>query len=173
MPTSGAINRSYDATFNVDLYAGAPSGAGQAFSQRSFWGLGTEFRYRPSEGTAGDFTGYMIDDTERDEKRWRMRWNHQSDQLPGGFRGVVNFQDVSDFDFFRDFERRVDRYSLRHLYSNAFITRNWGKPIAQSEARPAQDFRFRRPDQSNCANSPKSSTSCERRVWGGHRSTSS
>ena len=121
-----AINRSYDATFNVDLYAGAPSGAGQAFSQRSFWGLGTEFRYRPSEGTAGDFTGYMIDDTERDEKRWRMRWNHQSDQLPGGFRGVVNFQDVSDFDFFRDFERRVDRYSLRHLYSNAFITRNWG-----------------------------------------------
>ena len=121
-----AINRSYDATFNVDLYAGAPAGTENAFSNRPFWGLGTEFRYRPSEATAGDFTGYMIDDTETGEKRWRMLWNHESDELPGGFRAVVNFQDVSDFEFFRDFERRIDRYSLRHLYSNAFITGNWG-----------------------------------------------
>ena len=121
-----AINRSYDATFNVDLYAGAPAGAESAFSDRSFWGAGTEFRYRPSEGTQGIFDGYVIDDTERDEKRWRMRWTHQSRQLPGGFRGVVRFEDVSDFDFFRDFERRVDRNSRRQLYSTAFMSGNWG-----------------------------------------------
>lgn len=121
-----AINRSYDATFNVDLYAGAPAGATNTFSNRSFWGLGSEFRYRPSEGTDGTFDGYLIDDTERDEKRWRIRWNHQSDQLPGGFRGVVRVEDVSDFEFFRDFERRVDRNSRRQLYSTAFVTRNWG-----------------------------------------------
>ncbi len=121
-----AINRSYDATLNVDLYAGAPTGAESAFSERPFWGAGTEFRYRPSEGTEGIFDGYLIDDTERGEKRWRMRWNHQSQQLPGGFRGVVRFEDVSDFDFFRDFERRVDRNSRRQLYSTAFMTRNWG-----------------------------------------------
>lgn len=121
-----AINRSYDATFNVDLYAGAPSGGTQAFSTEPFWGLGTEFRYRPTEGTAGEFDGYLIDDTERGERRWRMRWNHQSRDLPGGFRGVVRFEDVSDFDFFRDFERRVDRNTLRQLYSTAFVSRNWG-----------------------------------------------
>ena len=121
-----AINRSYDATFNVDLYAGAPAGAENALSEGSFWGAGTEFRYRPSEGTEGIFDGYAIDDTERDEKRWRMRWTHQSQQLPGGFRGVVRFEDVSDFDFFRDFERRVDRNSRRQLYSTAFVSRNWG-----------------------------------------------
>ncbi|MDE2921695.1 MAG: LPS assembly protein LptD [Acidobacteriota bacterium] len=121
-----AINRSYDATFNVDLYAGAPSGSTQAFSTEPFWGLGTEFRYRPTEGTGGDFDGYLIDDTERGERRWRMRWNHQSRDLPGGFRGVVRFEDVSDFDFFRDFERRVDRNTLRQLYSTAFVSRNWG-----------------------------------------------
>lgn len=121
-----AINRSYDATFNVDLYAGAPAGATNAFSDRPFWGLGTEFRYRPSEGTDGTFDGYLIDDTERDQKRWRIRWNHRSDQLPAGFRGVVRVEDVSDFDFFRDFERRVDRNSRRQLYSTAFVTRNWG-----------------------------------------------
>ncbi len=121
-----AINRSYDATFNVDLYAGAPAGAENSFSERPFWGAGTEFRYRPSEGTVGIFDGYVIDDTERDEKRWRMRWTHQSRQLPGGFRGVVRFEDVSDFDFFRDFERRVDRNSRRQLYSTAFMSGNWG-----------------------------------------------
>ena len=121
-----AINRSYDATFNVDLYAGAPSGADQAFSTEAFWGLGTEFRYRPSEGTAGEFDGYLIDDTESGERRWRMRWNHQSRDLPGGFRGVVRFEDVSDFNFFRDFERRVDRNSMRQLYSTAFFSGNWG-----------------------------------------------
>ena len=121
-----AINRSYDATLNVDLYGGAPAGAESTFSERPFWGAGTEFRYRPSEGTEGIFDGYVIDDTERGEKRWRMRWNHQSQQLPGGFRGVVRFEDVSDFDFFRDFERRVDRNSRRQLYSTAFMTRNWG-----------------------------------------------
>lgn len=121
-----AINRSYDATFNVDLYAGAPSGSTQAFSTESFWGLGTEFRYRPTQGTEGTFDGYLIDDTERGERRWRMRWNHRSQDLPGGFRGVVRFEDVSDFDFFRDFERRVDRNTRRQLYSTAFVSRNWG-----------------------------------------------
>ncbi len=121
-----AINRSYDATFNVDLYAGAPAGADNAFSERPFWGLGTEFRYRPSEETEGTFDGYVIDDTEQGVKRWRMRWSHLSEQLPGGFRGVMRLEDVSDFDFFRDFERTVSRHTRRHLYSSAFITRNWG-----------------------------------------------
>lgn len=120
-----AINRSYDATFNVDLYAGAPAGAESAFSEEPFWGLGTEFRYRPAEGAAGIFDGYLIDDPEREEQRWRVRWNHVSNDLPGGFRGVVRVEDVSDFDFFRDFERRVDRNSRRQLYSTAFISANW------------------------------------------------
>ena len=121
-----AINRSYDATLNVDLYAGAPDGAENAFSEEPFWGLGTEFRYHPTEGTEGIFDGYLIDDAERGEKRWRVRWNHVSNDLPGGFRGVVRVEDVSDFDFFRDFERRVDRNSRRQLYSTAFVSRNWG-----------------------------------------------
>ncbi len=121
-----AINRSYDATFNADLYAGAPADGTNAFSNRPFWGLGTEFRYRPSEGTEGIFDGYLIDDTELDEKRWRVRWNHQSEQLPAGFRAVVRVEEVSDFDFFRDFERRVDRNSKRQLYSTAFMSGNWG-----------------------------------------------
>ena len=121
-----AINRSYDATFHVDLYAGAPAGAEEAFSEEPFWGLGTEFRYVPSEGTEGTLDGYVIDDAEQGEKRWRLRWNHVSNELPGGFRGVVRAEEVSDFDFFRDFERRVDRNSQRQLYSTAFISGNWG-----------------------------------------------
>lgn len=121
-----AINRSYDATFHVDLYAGAPAGVEDAFSEEPFWGLGTELRYRPSEETEGIFDGYLIDDPELSEKRWRVRWNHVSNDLPGGFRGLVRVEDVSDFDFFRDYERRVDRNSQRQLYSTAFISGNWG-----------------------------------------------
>jgi len=121
-----AINRSYDATFNVDLYAGAPVNAGSAFSAQPFWALGTEFRYHPSEATEGIFDGYLIDDPERHEKRWRVRWSHVSNDLPAGFRGVVRLEDVSDFGFFRDFERRVDRNTRRQLYSTAFLTGNWG-----------------------------------------------
>ncbi len=121
-----AINRSYDATFNVDLYAGAPGNAGSAFSTQPFWALGTEFRYHPGEATEGIFDGYLIDDPERHEKRWRVRWSHVSNDLPAGFRGVVRLEDVSDFGFFRDFERRVDRNTRRQLHSTAFLTGNWG-----------------------------------------------
>ena len=41
-------------------------------------------------------------------------------------RGVVQYQDFSDFNFFRDFERDFDRNTLRFIDSRAFVTGNWG-----------------------------------------------
>jgi lipopolysaccharide assembly outer membrane protein LptD (OstA) len=41
-------------------------------------------------------------------------------------RGVVNYQDFSDFNFFRDFERDFDRNTLRFLDSRATLAGNWG-----------------------------------------------
>ena len=41
-------------------------------------------------------------------------------------RGVVQYQDYSDFNFFRDFERDFDRNTLRFIDSRAFVTGNWG-----------------------------------------------
>jgi LPS-assembly protein len=109
------VGPSFDTTFNVDLFS------------EEYLGFGNEIRYRPTEGTAGVFRGYWLDDPDFGDERWRVRLDHQSEDLPWGFRGVVTFEDVSDFDYFLDFEREARQNSQRQLYSNGFLTRNWGR----------------------------------------------
>jgi lipopolysaccharide assembly outer membrane protein LptD (OstA) len=75
--------------------------------------------------------GYAIRDPlaetfGQEEWRWKLEWNHVTNDLPLGMRGVVNYQNFSDFNFFRDFEQDFDRNSLRFLDSRAFVTGNWG-----------------------------------------------
>jgi LPS-assembly protein len=109
------IGPSFDTTFNVDLFS------------QEYLGVGNELRYQPTEGTSGSFQGYWLDDPELDEARWRVQLDHRSEDLPFGFRGVVTYEDVSDFDYFLDFEREARQNSQRQLYSNGFLTRNWGR----------------------------------------------
>jgi LPS-assembly protein len=115
------LGRSYDTTFHVDLYS------------KNFLGLGDEFRYRPSEGTSGNFIGYIVRDseklpfeTQKDQWRWKMELNHVTTDLPWGMRGLVHYLNFSDFNFFRDFERDFDRNTLRFIDSRASATGNWG-----------------------------------------------
>jgi len=113
------IGRSYDTTFHADLFTA------------NYLGLGNEFRYHPTEGTKGDVIAYTIRDPlantfNQDEWRWKVEWNHVTNDLPWGMRGVVNYVNFSDFNFFRDFERDFDRNSVRFLDSRAFVTGNWG-----------------------------------------------
>lgn len=111
------LGRSYDTTFHVDLFT------------QSFLGLGNDFRYRPTEGTRGQLLGYAVRDPESltdEDWRWKIEWNHETTDLPFNMRGVVNYQDFSDFNFFRDFERDFDRNTLRFIDSRAFVTGNWG-----------------------------------------------
>ncbi len=105
---------SYDATIFADAYGS------------DYFGLGTEFRYRPSVTTGGIIRAQAIDDPIEDTVRWKASWQHSSNQLPFGLRGVVNYTDFSDFEFFRDFERSFNDVSIRSLYSNGFISGNWG-----------------------------------------------
>lgn len=111
------LGRSYDTTFHLDLYS------------EQFFGIGDDFRYRPTEGTKGELIAFAIRDPEKlanEEWRWKVEWNHETTDLPAGMRGVVNFLDFSDFNFFRDFERDFDRNTLRFIDSRAFATGNWG-----------------------------------------------
>jgi LPS-assembly protein len=118
-----ALGRSFDTTLQLDLFTGgAPEGA---LGTGSYLGFGNEWRWRPSEHTDGRFEGYVIRDPDEDEVRWRVNLDHEARNLPFGFRGVVSIEDASDFDFFRDFERRGDRNSIRQLYSRGFLTKNW------------------------------------------------
>jgi LPS-assembly protein len=119
------LGRSYDATLFLDGYS------------ENYLGVGGEFRYRPSEGTEGLVQAYLLDDPESIDKRWKLHWDHEMRNLPGGLRGVVSYRDFSDFDFFRDFDRARDRVTLRTLESTGFLTGSWGphslNVLAQSQ----------------------------------------
>lgn len=109
------LGRTADTTVYLDLFT------------EDYMGYGNEFRYQPTPGTNGVFKAYAIEDPEYDELRWKVSLLHRSDNLPFGMRGVIQFEDVSDFDFYRDFERQIRRNSRRQIYSSGFITGNWGR----------------------------------------------
>ena len=91
-----------------------------------FAGAGAEVRYRPTEGTAGKATLYFLRDEDRPGEEWRARFDHTTSDLPWGLRGVVAYEDYSDYDFFREFERAEQANTRRFIYSNAFVSGNWG-----------------------------------------------
>lgn len=109
------LGRSVDTTLYADLYT------------EDYLGVGNELRYHPTAGTYGLFEGYAIRDPERnDDWRWRLALDHTSENLPWGMRAVVQHRDVSDFDYYRDFERDFSQGSIRSLVSRGFVTGNWG-----------------------------------------------
>jgi len=109
------LGRSYDTTFLFDAYS------------KDYFALGNEFRYQPSETTVGHFAGQIIDDPNDPDLRWKVFYTHTSNDLPGGLRGVIRYQDFSDFDFFRDFERDFNNVSIRRLISSGYLTGSWGQ----------------------------------------------
>ncbi len=122
------LGRSYDTTFHLDLYS------------EDFLGIGNEFRYQPALGTKGSLIGYYVHDPEVDDWRWKVEWNHTTEDLPWGMRGVVQYSDYSDFNFFRDFERAFDRNTLRFIDSRAFVTGNWGPHLLNTQITSRETF---------------------------------
>lgn len=108
------LGRSYDTTVYLDGYT------------EGYVGIGNEFRYRPTEGTRGQLETYFIRDPEDDDWRWKVDLTHETRDLPGRMRGVLDVHQFSDFQFFQDFERDFDRATRRFLESKGFITGNWG-----------------------------------------------
>ena len=108
------LGRGADTTIFTDLYS------------EGFVGIGDEFRYALSEGTSGIFEGYAIRDPDDDKWRWKLNLNHVSEDLPLGLRGVIDFNDISDFRYFEEFERDFNRATLRQIHSRGFLSGNWG-----------------------------------------------
>jgi LPS-assembly protein len=117
------FGKSWDTTIYADWYDGGE------FSFEPFWAIGNELRYTPSEVTRGRFEGYLVDDPAGETTRWKVNWQHESNELPLGMRLVVNHSDFSDFDFFQDFARSFNEITLRQLQSSAFLTGNWGNSL--------------------------------------------
>ncbi len=115
---------SADATINADV------------STQGYFGGGVNIRYRPSENVKlGELYGYAVRDPHPELNsstpnaqgavvHWRYRYRHAQDDLPGGFRGVVDIEDFSDLDFFRQYDRDPRIHTLSNIYSSAYLTKN-------------------------------------------------
>jgi LPS-assembly protein len=105
-----AISRSADATFSGDFYT------------KEYYGLGAEVRARPSEGTRFAGMYYIIKDPTVDRWRWQTIGALVSDDLGPKLRGVVTWLELSDPNFFQDFNRNFNLSSTRSLKSEGFVT---------------------------------------------------
>jgi lipopolysaccharide assembly outer membrane protein LptD (OstA) len=107
-----AIRRNMDATFYLDYYAKAGLGEG------------LEYRYVPSSTGKGQFTGAYIHDQVVDADRYSFNLNHRQD-LPSDFRLVASLNQVSDFDYYRDYQRDLRASTNPVILSYVYLTRNW------------------------------------------------
>jgi len=107
------LGRSADATITADLYS------------KRYFGLGTELRVRPTEGTS--FTGsfYTVVDPDR-RWQWKTWGTFTADDLAPRTRAVVNWTDFSDLDFFQRYDRDFALTSARTVGQKAFVTRSEG-----------------------------------------------
>lgn len=94
-------------------------------STAEYFGTGVEMRYVPSENVKiGDFRAHMVNNAVRGGYEWKYQYRHAQENLPGGFRGVVDVQDYSNLDFFREYDDDPRLHTLSNIYSSAYLTKN-------------------------------------------------
>lgn len=104
---------SADATIYADL------------NTKGYNGVGIDARYLPSPDIKlGEISAYTVHDVEQGRQQWKYQVQHAQDNLPGGFRGVVDVEDFSNIDFFRRFDRDPRIHTLSQIYSQAYLTKN-------------------------------------------------
>jgi LPS-assembly protein len=119
------IGDSADATVYADV------------SSKEYFGAGIDLRYVPSENVKiGDFRAKAVNNahvaaldsagnpTETSRIEWKYQFRHAQENLPGGFRGVVDVQDYSNLNFFREYDDDPQLHTLSNIYSSAYLTRN-------------------------------------------------
>ncbi|HEX6101300.1 MAG TPA: putative LPS assembly protein LptD [Thermoanaerobaculia bacterium] len=104
---------SWDATLYADV------------STENYFGGGIEMRYVPSENVKlGDFRARFVNNAREKRMEWKYEFRHAQENLPGGFRGVVDIQDFSRLDFFREYDDDTRVLTLSNIYSSAYLTKN-------------------------------------------------
>ena len=127
LPLYIPVGRSYDTTIFVDYYTGG------------FFGLGNLWRWTPVAGARGLINLYAVWDREADELQWKVNGHHvQEDFL--GFRLLAQVENMSDIDFFQDFDRTFYANTRRSLYSYAYMTRSFGPYALNLRADHRQTF---------------------------------
>jgi LPS transport system D/LptA/(LptD N-terminal domain) LPS transport protein len=104
---------SADATVYADL------------NEKRYFGGGLDVRYLPSQDVKiGELNAHAVRDVEAKRIEWKYQFRHAQDNLPGNFRGVVDVQDYSRLDFFRQYDSDPRLLTLSNIYSSAYLTRN-------------------------------------------------
>lgn len=94
-------------------------------NDKGYNGVGVSVRYRPSNDVKlGDLSAYTVHDVQAGRNEWKYKYQHSQDNLPGGFRGVVDVEDLSNLDFFRRYDRDSRLHTLSQIYSSAYLTKN-------------------------------------------------
>ncbi len=108
-----ALGRSYDTTILLDTYS------------EGYYGIGNEWRWAPRPDAYGEVDLYTIRDADTESWEWKVDGSYRQDDL-FGFRLLAEVHDLSDIDFFQEFERTFDQNTLRSLFSQLYLTRSWG-----------------------------------------------
>lgn len=107
------IGESADATIYADV------------SSASYFGAGVDLRYVPSENVKiGDLRAHAVNNVRDKRLEWKYEYRHAQENLPGGFRGVVDVQDYSNLNFFREYDDEPSVLTRSTIYSSAYLTRN-------------------------------------------------
>ncbi|HEV7767585.1 MAG TPA: LPS assembly protein LptD [Thermoanaerobaculia bacterium] len=94
-------------------------------STERYFGAGIDLRYVPSENIKiGDLRAYAVNNAPRNRIEWKYQYRHAQENLPGGFRGVVDIQDYSDLNFFREYDDDPRVLTQSNIYSSAYLTKN-------------------------------------------------
>lgn len=86
-------------------------------------GFGAELNFVPNAGGSGTFNGFFIRDKVSNSTRYRFTYR-QTQQFRNGFRMVADVNQVSDFDFFTDYERELKLVSSPTILARVEFSRN-------------------------------------------------
>ena len=107
------LSRSFDTTMFLDLYT------------KHFLGLGDEMRWAPAEHAFGEIKTSLVYDPTT--KLWEWESNGKYNQIfAGGWTLHSQLQEVSDINFFEQFDRGFEITSARTLDSFGTLSRSWG-----------------------------------------------
>ena len=127
LPLYVPLGRSYDTTIFADYYS------------EGFFGLGNNWRWAPMQGAFGEINLYAIWDRQNEQVEWKLFGRHvQEDFL--GFRLLAQAENLSDIDFWQDFDRSFDANTRRDLFSFIFLTRSFGPYSLNLRADHRQTF---------------------------------
>lgn len=121
------VSRALDTTFYLDLYS------------KGYTGFGNEVRWAPTESARGQIQLYTLRDPDTGKWEWKAFGKH-SQLFAGGYSLKADLQEMSDLDFFQQFERTFDRNTLRSLYSHLTLTRSWGAQTVNLRADHRRTF---------------------------------